>query len=236
MSHISSDRGGTCGRSRSLASSLPFGHTSSAHDQHVARRLDDDLGADRAEQQAFDQAAVAGADRDEVGAVACGVEDGGGWLADLLDRRGVDSAVPQVLRRFLEQAAMGLLLARIGKAGIRRIGVDRVGDADDRQPTRHHGRDLADSLDCVLRLGGAVLAEEDTTPRHCCLPRRRMHVGCHRRRYEVAAARGRAGASPASAAPCWISRTRTASTMSLTPRISAKAATQATSRMALRPK
>ena len=110
-------------------------------------------------------------------------------------------------------------------------------DADDRHPTRHHGRDLADSLERVLRLGGAVIAEQDATPRHCCLPRarRRMHVGCHRRRYEVAAARGRAGAAPASAAPCWISRTRNASTMSLTPRISAKAATQATSRMALRP-
>jgi hypothetical protein len=67
----------------------------SAHDQHVARRLDDDLGADRAEEQAFDQSAVAGADRDEVGAVARGVQDGGGWVTDLLDRRGFDSAAAQ---------------------------------------------------------------------------------------------------------------------------------------------
>jgi hypothetical protein len=135
---------------------------------------------------------------------------------------------------------MALLLAGIGKAGIRRLRIDRVGDADDRRPTRHDGRDLADSLDSlerVARLGGAVVAEQDAPPWHRCLPRarRRMHVGCHRRRYEVAAACGRAGAAPASAALCWISRTRNASTMSLTPRISANAATQATSRRALRP-
>jgi hypothetical protein len=89
---------------------------------------------------------VAGADHDEVGAVACSVEDGGGWLADLLDRRSVDSAAAQVLRCFLEEAAMGLLFAGIGKARIRRLGVDQLGDADDRHPTRHHRRDLADSL------------------------------------------------------------------------------------------
>jgi hypothetical protein len=82
---------------------------------------------------------------------------------------------------------------------------------------------------CAKRAGSAAVA-----PLLAAL-RRRMHVGCHRRRYEVAAARGRAGAAPASAALCWISRTRNASTMSLTPRISANAATQATSRMALRP-
>ena len=134
----------------------------------------------------------------------------------------------------LKRAAMPLLLAEISKARIRRLRVDRVGDADDRHPTRHDRRDLADSLERVLRLGGAVVAEQDAPPRRRSLPhaRRRMRVDSHRRRYDVAA---RAGAAPASAAPCWISRTRNASTMSLTPRISANAATQATSRMALRP-
>jgi hypothetical protein len=143
----------------------------------------------------------------------------------------------EVLRRFLKQAAMALLLAGISKARIRRLRVDRVGDADDRHPTRHDRRDLADSLERVLRLGGAVVAEQDAPPRRRSLPhaRRRMHVDCHRRRYDVATARARGGAAPASAAPCWISRTRNASTMSLTPRISANAATQATSRRALRP-
>jgi hypothetical protein len=62
---------------------------------------------------------LAGANCDEVGAVARGVQDGGGWVTDLLDRRGLGSAAAQILRRLLEEAAMGRLLAGIGKARIR---------------------------------------------------------------------------------------------------------------------
>jgi hypothetical protein len=60
---------------------------------------------------------------------------------------------------------------------------------------------------------------------------RRIRFPC----YDVAAARARGRSGCPSVAPCWISRTRNASTMSLTPRISANAATHATSRTALRP-
>lgn len=135
------------------------------HDEHVAWCLHEQLAADRAEQKALRNAAVPRADHDQIRAgFARRLDNRVDGLARRFERRTDDSASGELPRRPREETAVCLLLRRIGVTRVRRVAVDRLGNAHDRDLARDRRRDLGDSVEGTFRLRRPVVADEDSSP------------------------------------------------------------------------